>query len=141
MSSLYLGDRKSCLSRGFGYCGLSRSSSSRLTYVCDGSLLFWRLHNQCGHVVVFYSNPGHSRHILWEQVHMKMMWFADALLLLFSSQSLLKPLSCSQLCLCSWKSRQDYLNTPPPHIQELTAGDHFLRFLELSCTASGSLEL
>lgn len=52
---------------------------------CFGSCL-----NHCGHVVVFYSNPGHSLHSVLEQVHMKMMWSAGVLLLLSSSQSLLE---------------------------------------------------
>lgn len=89
--------------------------------------------NHRGHVVVFYSNPGHS---LSKQVLVKMMWSAGALLLLFSSQSLLEAFVMQSALFVQLEISPGLPQHPPPHIQELTAGDHFLGFLELSHAAS-----
>lgn len=76
--------------------------------------------NQCGHIVVSWFLvilSAHSRAVL-EQVHMKIIIIYHAVVFWVFFLLLLswKPLLSSQLCLCSWRTQQDYFNTPPPQI-------------------------
>lgn len=84
---------------------------------------------------------GHSQRSLWSDLGAGT--HEDAMILKTSSSSSLlvswKPLLSGELCLCSWKTRQDYFNTPPPQIQKY-AGDRFLGFWITLCSQREPVE-